>query len=102
MRTAWSASRTWRAPRSQSEYTATVAIPSSRHARMTRTAISPRFAIRTFTTPIVIVRTASMGRGRGPELQRNVAVLLRWILVSLRLESRQGRDQLRARLAGVD
>src|SRR5579862_3339738 len=43
-----SAMRTWRAPRSASEYTATVAIPISRQARITRTAISPRFAMRTF------------------------------------------------------
>ena len=33
-----------RASRSASEYTATLRIPSSRHARITRTAISPRFA----------------------------------------------------------
>ena len=35
------------ASRSRSEYTATVGMPSSRHVRMTRTAISPRLAIRT-------------------------------------------------------
>src|SRR5260370_6830525 len=34
------------AARSTSEKTATEAIPSSRHARITRTAISPRFAMR--------------------------------------------------------
>ena len=39
--------RTCRASRSRSEYTATLATPSSRHVRMTRTAISPRLAIRT-------------------------------------------------------
>src|SRR5262252_1221654 len=36
------------APRSASEYTATVSTPSSRHARITRTAISPRLATRIF------------------------------------------------------
>src|SRR3954463_5931765 len=39
--------RTCIASRSSSEYTATVVMPSSRHVRMTRTAISPRLAIRT-------------------------------------------------------
>src|SRR5689334_4591988 len=48
MHTASSAKRTWRAPASASEWTATVAMPSSRQARITRMAISPRFAIKTF------------------------------------------------------
>src|SRR5665647_1148396 len=48
MQTSSSAKRTWSDSRSASEYTATVWIPSSRHARITRRAISPRFAIRTF------------------------------------------------------
>src|SRR5437899_23440 len=39
--------RTCMASRSRSEYTATVVTPSSRHVRMTRTAISPRLATRT-------------------------------------------------------
>src|SRR2546425_6517379 len=38
--------RTWRAARAQSEETATEASPMSRHARMIRTAISPRLAMR--------------------------------------------------------
>src|SRR6267142_1682367 len=42
-----SARRTWSAPRSASLYTATAAMPRSRHARITRSAISPRFAMRT-------------------------------------------------------
>src|SRR6185436_2728107 len=42
-----SAMSTCRASRSASEYTATVAMPCSRHSRMTRVAISPRFATRT-------------------------------------------------------
>src|SRR5688572_3484705 len=48
MQTSSSAKRTCSDSRSASEYTATVCTPSSRHARMTRSAISPRFAIRTF------------------------------------------------------
>src|SRR5215467_9172730 len=42
------------ASRSASENTATELIPCSRHARITRTAISPRFATRTFA--ILIAR----------------------------------------------
>src|SRR3982751_1190775 len=48
MQTSSSAKRTWSDSRSASEYTATVCTPSSRHARMTRSAISPRLAMRTF------------------------------------------------------
>src|ERR1051326_3582536 len=44
-----SAMRACREPKSASEYTATVLIPISRHARMTRTAISPRLAMRIFS-----------------------------------------------------
>src|SRR6516165_2087233 len=40
--------RTCSASRSRLEYTATVPMPSSRHVRITRTAISPRLAIRIF------------------------------------------------------
>jgi uncharacterized protein YndB with AHSA1/START domain len=47
MATASSAMRTWTAPASASEYTATVRRSSSRQARITRQAISPRLAIRT-------------------------------------------------------
>src|SRR6476646_6711498 len=47
MHTSSSANRTWSDSRSASEYTATVCTPSSRHARMTRSAISPRLAIKT-------------------------------------------------------
>src|SRR5699024_3705244 len=39
--------------RSASAYTATLVIPASRHARITRTAISPRFAIRTLDSGVV-------------------------------------------------
>src|SRR5712691_3025340 len=48
MQTAWSAKRTCRLSRSASEYTATVPIPSSLQAQMTRSAISPRLAMRIF------------------------------------------------------
>src|SRR5687767_13769216 len=47
MRTARSAIRTCSAAASASEYTATLSRPASRHARMIRTAISPRLAIST-------------------------------------------------------
>src|ERR1700749_3763347 len=47
MRTARSARRTCSASSSAVEYTATASMPSSWSARMTRTAISPRFATRT-------------------------------------------------------
>lgn len=50
MQTRSSAKRTWSALRSAVEYTATVGILSARHARMIRTAISPRLAIKTFFT----------------------------------------------------
>src|SRR6476469_3885849 len=48
IQTSSSAKRTWSDSRSASEYTATVSSPSSRQARMTRKAISPRLAMRTF------------------------------------------------------
>src|ERR1017187_6484400 len=47
MQIAWSANRTCELYRSASEYTATVLISSSLQALMTRTAISPRLAMRT-------------------------------------------------------
>ena len=48
MHTSSSAKRTCSDSWSASLYTATVATPSSRHARITRRAISPRLAIRIF------------------------------------------------------
>ena len=48
MQTASSASFTYLASRSASEYTITALIPSSRQARWIRSAISPRLAIRIF------------------------------------------------------
>src|SRR4051812_16685163 len=47
MHTASSASLTWSECSSAVEYTATVEMPSSRQARITRSAISPRLAIST-------------------------------------------------------
>jgi len=47
MHTSSSAKRTCSDSRSASEYTATVWTPNSLHARITRSAISPRFAMRT-------------------------------------------------------
>src|ERR1700677_2437803 len=49
MHTDSSASDTYLASRSASECTTTVRIPNSRQARCTRSAISPRFAMRTFS-----------------------------------------------------
>src|SRR5580693_7730021 len=48
MQMASSANRTCRLLRSASEYTATVLMPRSLQAQITRTAISPRLAIRIF------------------------------------------------------
>ncbi len=48
MQTDSSAARTWSASRSASEWTATVATPSSLQAAMMRRAISPRLATSTF------------------------------------------------------
>src|SRR3954464_14082407 len=63
MHTSSSAKRTCRLSRSASLYTATVRIPSSRQARMTRRAISPRLAIRTFrNTSGPAVRWKGFGR----------------------------------------
>src|SRR5512134_468807 len=47
-RTASSASLTWRESSSQSEYPTTARMPSSRHGRIARQAISPRFAMKIF------------------------------------------------------
>ena len=48
MQIASSAKRTWSDSASAVEWTATVASPSSLQARITRRAISPRLAMRTF------------------------------------------------------
>src|SRR5438477_3070102 len=52
MQTFSSAKRTWRASVSAVECTATERRPMSRQARITRSAISPRLAIRTFLNTV--------------------------------------------------
>src|SRR5262245_66050035 len=64
MQTASSENFTWRASRSASEKTATVLIPSSLQAQITRRAISPRFAIRIFLNIIGTRRAASASPDR--------------------------------------
>src|SRR5512142_3072894 len=54
MQTASSAKRTCSESASAVECTATVWMPSSRQARMTRSAISPRLAMRTFLNMAVL------------------------------------------------
>src|SRR6058998_644427 len=68
MHTDSSASRTWRLSRSASLNTATVEILSSRQARITRSAISPRLAIRTFRNMPRLggPQARSLPRPRGP------------------------------------
>ena len=70
IRTASSANRTNGASASASEYTATVAMPIARHVRITRSAISPRFA----------TRTLSMARTIGGRVVLSRALLMtcRW------------------------
>ncbi len=68
-RQASSASSTCGAPRSASEKTATVRIPSSRQARRTRRAISPRFAMRILRNTTIQgteSREAAIGRKKKP------------------------------------
>src|SRR6266700_4480319 len=91
--TAWSASSTWRASRSASEYTATVWIPIRRAVRITRQAISPRLAIRIFlnTQP-----------SRPPFSQRNVSVFAPRIVQLLVAQHGQRTAQPLARLVGQD
>src|SRR5215475_538889 len=60
MQTLSSASRTCMASASAVECTATVAMPSSLHARWMRSAISPRFAIRTLSN--ILYRAAGSRR----------------------------------------
>src|SRR3712207_5015506 len=72
MCTASSARSTTADPRSAVEYTATTSMPSSRQARATRTAISPRFAMsRRLITPA----PRSPGCPRGPQQHEDLVVL---------------------------
>src|SRR6266436_1673219 len=73
MHTAWSAKRTCRLSRSACEYTATVLIPRSLQAQITRSAISPRLAISIFLNmPAPRGAGASVVQANGEE---RVAVL---------------------------
>src|SRR5512137_2033616 len=58
MQTVSSASRTCFRLRSAVECTATVLMPSSRQARRIRSAISPRLAMTTFSSIVVVPRAA--------------------------------------------
>src|SRR5512142_3174618 len=87
-----SARRTCIASRSGSLYTATERIPRSRHARMTRTAISPRFAMRTFSNGVPVTTRS----------ERDVAVLAARVRVAFPRERAQRRDELRPRLVRLD
>src|SRR5207247_11042677 len=68
MQTSSSANLTWSDSASASEWTATVAIPSSRQAHMIRRAISPRFAIRIF------LNTALRSRFAGADAEKNLSI----------------------------
>src|SRR5438477_8709428 len=94
MQTASSASSTWRARRSASEYTATVRMPSRRAVRMTRQAISPRLAMRIFWN--------IFASGAGGRSQRDVAVLAPRVVELLVAEHRQRPAQALAGLVGQD
>src|SRR5262247_1843387 len=63
-------------------------MPSSRHARMIRTAISPRFATRTR-------RKSGLSEG-------DVAMLLRRVLLALVLQDLERTDEFRSRLVRLD
>src|ERR1700761_8714240 len=60
MRTATSASATWRAPASASLNTATDRIPMTRSVRITRTAISPRLATRTVSKVLEVLEVSKV------------------------------------------
>src|SRR4051812_16678864 len=74
MHTAWSANFTCSASASTVEWTATLSMPSSRQARITRRAISPRLATRIF------LNSSGMGRLR-PNLEERLAELYRLAVV---------------------
>src|SRR5213075_1532170 len=90
MWTASSASRTCGARASASLYTATDATPNSRHARTTRSAISPRLATSTFLN--ISARPSEW----------NVAVLLGRVAVPLGAHRLERVDQPRSGVARVD
>src|SRR5512134_3600081 len=83
---------------SASEKTATVSMPSSRQARMMRTAISPRLAMSTLVTFDIGPQTTN-GRRRS---QWNIPVFLLGVDVALVGQQLEAVDQARARLARFD
>src|ERR1700682_4329104 len=85
MHTLSSASRTCMASASAVECTATVAMPSSLHARSTRNAISPRLAMRILSN-ISLVQTAA----RSLDDHQRLAVLDRLTIVEQYLGPRPG------------
>ena len=73
------ATRVCSAPASSGAATATVVIPSSRHVRKIRTAISPRFATSSFETATAELYARCMGGPlRGLESEELNATLLEW------------------------
>src|SRR5262245_5054611 len=68
-------------------------MPSSRQARMTRTAISPRFATST---------RRNISRAGVARLERDVAMLLGRVPVALVLQHLEGADEARTRVLGTD
>src|SRR4030095_9514886 len=91
MVTASSASSTWRASLSASEYTATVRMPSFFAVLMTRQAISPRFALRIFLNLCVC-----------PASERHVPVLAPRVLEFFLAQHHQAAADSLAGLARQD
>src|SRR4030081_1619729 len=72
MQMASSAEWTGRLCASASLYTTTLWIPSSRHARMTRSAISPRFAMRILSNEIEgLLQRRGVGHVRRPRVRED-------------------------------
>src|SRR2546425_1380082 len=81
--------------RSASEYTAAVAMPSSRHARMTRMAISPLFATKIFLKSLLLILSigrASFSSDREQRLARTDDLALPY--VDLADGAGHGRDDV--------
>src|SRR6185312_10224186 len=87
MHTASSAKRTCSASVSTVLWTATVWRPSSRHARITRSAISPRFAMRTFWS---FFFSLAKGRSALADAEERIAVLDRLAVRRDDLDDRAG------------
>src|SRR3954447_2990685 len=106
MLTAASASRVWLPPLSASLWTATLSTPMSRQARMIRTAISPRLAMRTRRNGSPSVGP-SLCKDASPiepasRLQRDVAMLLSRVGVALGREGVEAGDEPRTCLRRPD